>query len=251
MELNKFEIENFRSIEKVVCNISDNITLLAGKNEAGKTTIFDALKTINDDVKITEEDRPVHLTSDNPTNITYHLSLTDSEKNILGDTLKIISTYLKSDIVIKYWPFDNEYTISGPLMDSIKDLLANTNNEIIQETNDSLNELKIKIDEEKIEHELKIIPNLSEENISNLILTLDTIKSQIPIIPATEQNPNPKQNPLIAEIVAFKVKVEAVQLDEQFDRAEKEIWNIRPKIITFSSFDDTLPHEVPLMTLKF
>ncbi len=245
MKLKKFEIENFRSIEKVVCEISGDITLLAGKNEAGKTTIFEALKTLNDDVQITEEDRPIYLTSDDPTIITYHLSITDVEKSELGEKLKIISTYMKSDVTIKYWPFDDEYTISGALFDSIKDLLANSNNEIIQEANDSIKELKIKIDEEKIENELSNIPNLSDESISNLLLTLDSIKSQIPIIPVTKENPAPQQNPLIDEIEEFKTRIEKLRLDEQFETAEHEIWNIKPKIITFSSFDDTLPHEVP------
>ena len=250
MQLKKFEIENFRSIERVTCIISDDVTLLAGKNEAGKTTIFDALKTLNDDVHISEEDRPVHLTTDNPTIITYHLSLADSEKNRLGETLKLTATYLKSDVTIKYWPFDEEYDISGPLMDSIKDLLANSNNKIIRETNDRLNELKIKIDQQKLENELKPLSNLSEESISNLILTLDAVKSQIPVITATEQNPNPKQNPLTSEITAFKIHLETLRLDEQFVRAENEIWSIRPKIITFSSFNDTIPHEVPFNDFK-
>ena len=48
MKLIAFEIKNFRSIKKSgICYITSPITILAGKNESGKTNIIEALEKFN------------------------------------------------------------------------------------------------------------------------------------------------------------------------------------------------------------
>ncbi len=44
MKLNKIEITNFRLLEDISCNIEDDITLIVGKNNSGKTSFFEAIK---------------------------------------------------------------------------------------------------------------------------------------------------------------------------------------------------------------
>ncbi|HHI30855.1 MAG TPA: hypothetical protein ENL17_03995, partial [Candidatus Methanoperedenaceae archaeon] len=62
MRIKSFQIKNYRSIKNSgVCYLSgDNITILAGKNESGKTTILEALEDFNTGKNIREEAKPLH-----------------------------------------------------------------------------------------------------------------------------------------------------------------------------------------------
>jgi len=54
MEIKSFRIKNYRSIkDSGICYVSgDNITILAGKNESGKTAILEALEDFNTEREI-------------------------------------------------------------------------------------------------------------------------------------------------------------------------------------------------------
>ncbi len=44
MKLKKIEINNFRLLESINCNLEEDITLIVGKNNTGKTSFFEAIK---------------------------------------------------------------------------------------------------------------------------------------------------------------------------------------------------------------
>lgn len=44
MKIKKIEVKNFRLLENIVCNLEDDITLIVGKNNTGKTSFFEAIK---------------------------------------------------------------------------------------------------------------------------------------------------------------------------------------------------------------
>ena len=56
-----FEIKNYKSIkESEKCYLDNQITILAGKNESGKTAILEALEDFNTDKNIREEAIPIY-----------------------------------------------------------------------------------------------------------------------------------------------------------------------------------------------
>lgn len=61
MRLVKFKIENYRSIKNSKeCYLSNDITILAWKNESGKSTVLDALSEFNNSTdKLSEESEPI------------------------------------------------------------------------------------------------------------------------------------------------------------------------------------------------
>ena len=60
MKLKKFRIKNFKSInDSGDCYLTDTITILAGKNESGKTSILEALEDFDTDKKIRESAKPI------------------------------------------------------------------------------------------------------------------------------------------------------------------------------------------------
>ncbi|WP_282126620.1 ATP-dependent nuclease [Marinifilum flexuosum] len=44
MKIKKIDLKNFRLLENISCNIEDDITLIVGKNNTGKTSFFEAIK---------------------------------------------------------------------------------------------------------------------------------------------------------------------------------------------------------------
>ncbi|SDR74755.1 Predicted ATP-dependent endonuclease of the OLD family, contains P-loop ATPase and TOPRIM domains [Polaribacter sp. KT25b] len=44
MKIKKIEVTNFRLLEKIICTLEDDITLIVGKNNTGKTSFFEAIK---------------------------------------------------------------------------------------------------------------------------------------------------------------------------------------------------------------
>ena len=60
MKLEKFRIKNYKSIiDSGDCYLTDTITIFAGKNESGKTSILEALEDFDTDKKIRESSRPI------------------------------------------------------------------------------------------------------------------------------------------------------------------------------------------------
>jgi len=60
MKLKKFKIINYKSIaDSGDCYLTDTITILAGKNESGKTSILEALEDFDTDKKIRESAKPI------------------------------------------------------------------------------------------------------------------------------------------------------------------------------------------------
>jgi len=62
MKLIKFSIQNYKSVKDTGwCWLASDLTILAGKNESGKSAILEALQDFNVDVeKIPDEAIPVN-----------------------------------------------------------------------------------------------------------------------------------------------------------------------------------------------
>ncbi len=59
MKLKKFRIKNYKSIaDSGDCYLTDTVTIFAGKNESGKTSILEALEDFDTDEKIRESAKP-------------------------------------------------------------------------------------------------------------------------------------------------------------------------------------------------
>jgi len=68
MKLNKFRILNYKAIaDSGECNLlTDKITILAGQNESGKTSILEALRDFDVDQEISPEAKPDGKDNANP-----------------------------------------------------------------------------------------------------------------------------------------------------------------------------------------
>ncbi|MDP3103836.1 MAG: AAA family ATPase [Candidatus Methanoperedens sp.] len=81
IELVKFRVKNYRSIiDSGDCYLANKITILAGKNESGKSSILEALEDFDNEKEIRKSAIPIHDESHKPEIIiTFHV-----EKNIVN-----------------------------------------------------------------------------------------------------------------------------------------------------------------------
>ena len=56
MKIKQLSVTNFRLLEDITINVEDDITLIVGKNNSGKTTIITALDKIINNQKFAAND---------------------------------------------------------------------------------------------------------------------------------------------------------------------------------------------------
>jgi predicted ATP-dependent endonuclease of OLD family len=70
MQLNHVTIENFRCYQQPTTVNIDDLTVLVGKNDAGKSAVFDALNVFFGNVKLDSDDRTKQAAEDADITIT-------------------------------------------------------------------------------------------------------------------------------------------------------------------------------------
>lgn len=195
MKLKSFKVKNYKSIiDSGECRLSDNdnITILAGQNESGKSSILQALRDFEDD--------------------------TIAQDSLRDDGLipKIECTFIVTDD-----EFNDEDLFHGIEMpDKIVNLISG---------------LK----------QIKITKTISQENVTNLIPSLDEdLTKEIKIILEEENTLIAKKND---EIKASKLSEEQSSLwDIEGTLIEiiNEIISFTPNIIFFDDFCDLLPEKI-------
>ena len=120
MKVKKFRIKNYKSIvDSGDCYLTDTITILAGKNESGKTAILEALEDFNRGANIRDKAKPVQSSKRNPEiSVTFIV-----EEEIVKYILKRVevpeSLKLKGDIeleIVKKFP--KKYSIGKDTLKS-------------------------------------------------------------------------------------------------------------------------------------
>ncbi len=81
MKIKKFRIKNYKSIvDSGDCYLEEDLTILAGKNESGKTSILEALADFNIDKNISDKAKPIGRDDALPEiNITFIMSSLEVE----------------------------------------------------------------------------------------------------------------------------------------------------------------------------
>lgn len=83
MRLVKFRISNYKSIQDTgYCWLASDLSVLAGKNESGKTAILEALRDFDSRNAVGDAAKPIDRPDDEPL-IECHFELTDEEVDVL------------------------------------------------------------------------------------------------------------------------------------------------------------------------
>ena len=128
MTIKKFRVKNYKSIiDSGDCYLEDTLTILAGKNESGKTSLLEALHDFNFNLIISETVIPKSNDLLIPEiSITFTLSVNDLIK--YSEELGIEFKEEKEITIIKYYP--NQYNVDQKTCELLKlENLFYSNNE--------------------------------------------------------------------------------------------------------------------------
>ncbi len=248
MKIIKFRIKHYKSIiDSGDCYLTNSVTILAGKNESGKTSILEALEDFDTEVEIKPEARPIK-----DKDVIPEISVTfDVEGNTLTKIFNEIgldknftkNVYIE---IIKYFP--NQFTIS----DVTKEALNIENTTQLKEVQSIIEkELKeVQTIHKKYPQIGGSIPSADFENTSNFKTLVTQLKNQT--------TPNLAQISDTDEKEKFAQKIEIILENvtelENLSNIEKhfidELKQYIPNFILFNSFEDIFPNKIPFAELE-
>ena len=246
MELNSFEIKNFRSIQHVKCVLSPQITILAGKNESGKTTILQALEALNEDWSFKETDRPLHIDTSENFELICKFTINEDEMQELLSTIppfpdKInfpVGTSSSSYDLVVTRSGNNNYTLSygGTAVEKTQLILMDDIKLFAGDITISIENLKPNIDLHGLLIFLDDLLTLNEAYVTASLVQIDSI-----FLPLQQNNPQLYQR-VAKDIVELKNTLEelrkAIKMRDTF---VKKIKSLLPRVVLFNSFNDILP----------
>ncbi|MDP8212119.1 MAG: AAA family ATPase [Candidatus Zapsychrus exili] len=244
MKIMSFEIKNFRSIkDSGACYVSgDKITILAGKNESGKTAILEALEDFSTEREIRKEAINIHNREAKPEiAVTFQI-----EKRTLNEIFGEINLAIKAPKIvnvkiIKDYPA--KYSFSEETIKSIgiKDerLLKIKGKEIANSYK------KIKDIHEEFPQISGTFPELNPDDILSLKPQLENFFNEIEpnLIQITNEEKKENFAQGIKNIVTLIIEIEVIQSAEE--KLLNEIKQWIPNFILFSSFNDIFPSKIP------
>lgn len=245
MELLSFRIKNYRSIkDSGECHLSgDNITILAGKNEAGKTAILEALEDFNNNRAIRDEAKPLEDINAIPEiaiNFEIDKELLDKIKQELG--IKPESTGPIRVEFIKKYPKDYMYRISSKGLERLgldKSLLSKKRQQISKDF-DQAKSIYSAFPTTNI-----TMPQIDLENTEISLARLKDFKKNIePILAQQDESIRSSFTNTLENLISC-----LTELENQKSTEKKIIHELRtkwiPNFILFSTFDDIFPSEIP------
>ncbi|MGD8718528.1 MAG: AAA family ATPase [Candidatus Zixiibacteriota bacterium] len=247
MRVTEFRIKNYKSIiDTGWCELAKDITVLAGKNEAGKTAVLEALRDFDPRIEeISAEAYPKHRQGVPEIGIKLETGREEIDRILNGADLNVDykaakeiaakgivicrdpdGYYLTNDTIIGGLSFKEEHENSA-YRDSILSL-TNLINSIYSKYG---RHFEIELGETK------------EEARNAVTQTVFPLKSQLTIIPDIgERN---RANILFEKLEGFLDTKESENEDAHGKFATAVAENI-PKVVFFSTFDDILPDEISL-----
>ena len=235
MKLTKFRIKNYKSIiDSGDCYFSDKLTILAGKNESGKSSVLEALEDFHQDRTIRDEAKPIEGEGIPEVSISFTVPSADiisvftaigAEKSVSKDAL--ITLTKKFGAKTYTLDLDSRKLIGIPnIYDSSKKHIQDSVKKIDALIKASGNDIKF--------------PKFEKQKLSEYKTEVATFKSQ---------------NPALADVIAETVNIEKASDDyyaqekTTTDFIAEFVKTQLPYFILFSSFDDKFPKSIPIASL--
>ena len=245
MKLLKFRVKEYKSIiDSGECSIENDITIFAGKNEAGKTALLEALEDFSSDKKIRESAKPLFRNNKLPLITATFLISLDELKAALPD---IDLSSIDKDIEVSFsktYP-ENTYSISD---DVYKLFGVNTSpipEDKIQIILEKLDKIKTLLPETTLA--LIQFPEFDPDKIEEFSSTLKAFSLAI--------DGEPLDETIKAQTKDFILEIEKIssEVDATNSNAKKiltGLTKILPNFILFNSFDDEFPSEISVEDAK-
>lgn len=228
----KFRIKNYKSIiDTGDCYVDDHITVLAGKNESGKTSVLEALEDFDTDMEIRKDAYPINAKKAMPEiTITFEVP-----NDIMRDVFDYSSKGEKNSLVSITKDHNNEYTI-----DNI--------NSIIKSQYNQLDNLSHQF-ELTFEAVIKYLLKWNFTDINRFTEHLEVINEIMRIRNVVSNNEI--KNELLRYAESLKEINEKIDnIDEKINNAYKDILEYIPNFILFQTAENqSIPNEIKMEDL--
>lgn len=238
MKLTKFRVKHYKSIvDSGDCYLSEKLTILAGKNESGKTSILEALEDFHQDRKIREEAQPIE--GGGVPEVSVSFTLTSAEINDIFEAIEAQTTTRSADVLVTLIKMYDTNTYA--LSDSSRELLG-IPRVYVTSQKQILESIK------KIDAIIKSAGSQARfprfdpkaQKLSAYKALADSFKSQ-----------NPNLTEITTEIDQIDKAADDYYAREKLatDFVEEFIKSKLPYFILFSSFEDEFPKSIPIASL--
>ena len=247
MDLSSFRIKNYRSIkDSGECYLSgDFITILAGKNESGKTAILEALEDFNYYKNIRDEAIQLHEPDLKPEiSLSFKLDTESFEEIAEQVSLNYAISKPITITVKKTYPNIYFYVLPKPIEEKLSGQIDDKLNEDRQRIHEIRSQILNLISSyPQIEDE---VPEADLDNVSNTITEFTSFNNNI--LPKLDTIPDVSPREAITESIQ-NVLIILNSLKKPESKRQNfidELANFIPNFILFSSFEDIFPSEVAL-----
>lgn len=236
MKLTKFRIKNYKSIvDSGDCYFSEKLTILAGKNESGKTSVLEALEDFHQDKTIREEAKPIE--GEGVPEVSISFALPDSDINEILKTIETDKTVTKETTVTLTKKFGaTTYAIDTESRKQIG--LPNIYETSKKQTLESIKKIDALI--KTSGSEVKFPRLVEKQKLSDYKTEAVAFKTA-----------NPGLTDAIAEIANIEKSVDDYYTQEKLVTSfvDEFVKSQLPYFILFSSFDDEFPKSIPIASL--
>jgi predicted ATPase len=249
MIVKKFRIQNYKSIiDSGDCHLEDTLTIFAGKNGCGKTTILEALEDFNLNREISQNVKSKGTNEQVKTIISMTFSISPDELNAYYKKFgmdKVEVGFKEIDIKkVSSSPHRFEQNAINVLQFTFFDLRQQEIHKALAAHYNKLVEV----------HNLVFKGRVNiftfTFNTSNLKLALNDYQNQLNTtfsgLLGTAENLTQKKliNEIISSIISFIVQIN--YNDSSKEKSREYILNLVPNFILFKSFNEILPDKVDL-----
>ena len=264
MKIKKFRIKNYKSIiDSGDCYLTNDVTILAGKNESGKTSILEALEDFNINSKIRTNAKPIKNESAIPEiSITFEIAKSNLETIFSSIGLnksfsKEVSIEIKKIFPQKFSISEDTQKVLGLDRASIVSAINATIKQLlkaaksiekypeIEENFSDVQELSKSISQSINQHWDHVNPTLSNlEQVYNILTAF--CKKISPHL--TEEKMNEE---IRIELASMSSDIDKLKnLLHSYEKFTEQIKSYIPRFILFNSFEDIFPNKIPFKELE-
>lgn len=254
MKLTKFRVKNYKSIiDSGDCYPTHGVTILAGKNEAGKSSFLEALEDLNNETNIRASAIPIGDSDAKPkiavefqvdkNEAAQIIEKTDLSREIKNSILEVLKNENQLYIEKKY---PNIYTISFSPLSEIPPSEPNKWQVLISDVIASITTLQTHELTKKAKLPLPIINPLNGAEAKSAIDSyLEKIAPQLNLLNESERVAIQNKFQELSAAIENNENIKKTTLSRVLGQCLLSM----PNFVLFSSFDDVFPSQVPFSEL--
>ena len=276
MKLNKFRIQNYKSIvDTGICYLSQDLTIMAGMNESGKSSVLEAIRDFDTDRNIDSDAKRVKEDTGDPL-VTLYFRLSNTDIDIISENLELandneetlnLKDYLSKNDIGLTKDIESNYSIDEQFKNFVRGIFAQNYKKFYTSVTNYIKKLK----------SFEQLANVDFSNINSkgtlwdiyqLTTSIDKIINPTKKMSVTDSTGKQiiKEMPIECDIeeeirnsiseLLNNIKEARIStfgeyyLSTFFKNFKDEVIKIIPRIIFFSSFEDILEYNVQVSQIQ-